>query len=207
MPSLVSLTNTPAVITVCGNSATISATTSGSTRRGLRGQNTNPSAVAPCSTACCASSIRVMPQTLRNTDTPLSDRGADLAEAFGIGGSRPRRRTRQGSPHVLCHQSPDRCRGIAVRHEPFADQERSITSGRELFQVRARLETAFADRADIRGDLSGQPIRGLHVHRQRPEISVVHANQPRTAVQCPCELFFVVNLDERGEPELCGALL
>ena len=58
-----SFTNTPTRLTNGGSPSVISRTLSAVTARGLRGQNTNPSAAAPSSTASTASSRRVMPQT------------------------------------------------------------------------------------------------------------------------------------------------
>ena len=57
-------TNTPTRCTNGGNVRAIAFAASGSTTRGLPGQNTNPTACAPRSAACHASSRRVMPQNL-----------------------------------------------------------------------------------------------------------------------------------------------
>src|SRR5688572_24592919 len=66
MPSTDSLTNTPTASTSDGSDTMISAARSGAMYRGLCGQNTNPSAPAPCSTAWSASESLVMPHTFRN---------------------------------------------------------------------------------------------------------------------------------------------
>ena len=57
-------TKTPTGVTKGGRSATIARARPGSMKRGLSGQNTNPKACAPASTAARASSARVMPQNL-----------------------------------------------------------------------------------------------------------------------------------------------
>src|SRR5436190_12333095 len=58
------LTKTPTAVTNGGRVAAIARARYGSMQRGLPGQNTNPSAPAPHSTAAAASSIRVIPQIL-----------------------------------------------------------------------------------------------------------------------------------------------
>jgi hypothetical protein len=73
----VSLTKTPTRLTKGGSPPVISRTVPGATARGLRGQNTNPRAVAPRSTARRASSRRVMPQTFTRMGVSLTRQKAE----------------------------------------------------------------------------------------------------------------------------------
>src|SRR5690242_13209617 len=99
----------------------------GSTARGLFGQNTNPTALAPASAAATASSTRVTPQIFTNIGRSLDDLEPRRL-ALRVLGIAPRR--------ILCvldagEQTRQTLAGNPRRHQLLADQERPISERAE----------------------------------------------------------------------------
>src|SRR6185503_15406069 len=125
----------------------------------LLGQNTNPSAPAPHSTAAAASSARVMPQIFTTKPHPGDSYSCDLRDLCAL-----------CALCVLCYLCVlcVRCgRGeqllqlfawVRGGHEPLADQERAIAELAQPKEIRGRPQSALADRDDFRWYLGDQLV-------------------------------------------------
>src|SRR5262245_1292233 len=157
------LTKTPTAVTNGGRVATIARARYGSMHRGLPGQNTNPRAPAPHSTAAAASSARVMPQIFTNTKGPI----------LGTQQSTPTQNSSRfhhcdlRALCVLCdlcalcagrgsEQRLELLAWLRGRHEPFADQKRAIAKTAQPQEIRGRPQPALADPDDFGRHLRDQ---------------------------------------------------
>src|SRR5687767_3852395 len=111
-------TNTPTVETKGGNREVIARASSALSARGLRGQNTKPSALAPSLAARSASSARRRPQTFTLVSMRLS-----LSEPHG----------------------PQGGAGVRLRDQPLANQECVVSRSRQPVHVGAGPDTALRD--------------------------------------------------------------
>src|ERR1043166_7329718 len=134
----------------------------------------NPTASAPSSTANCASGRFVMPQILIFVSKQLSNLRTDVLTA----------------------------------HQRLADEDCIGACRGHALDIRAGVDAALGDQNAFRArtaSYSGREfLRGRKAHRKITQIAVVDADEPGPGRQRAIQFKFVVDLDERVQPELVG---
>ena len=99
-------------------------------------------------------------------------------------------------------QQPASGRGdIGLAHQCLADQKAARTRGGEAVEVGGGADPAFGDDDAVRRHLRRQPFGGAEIDRQRLQIAVVDADQPRVESEGAVELGPIVHLDQHVEAD------
>src|SRR5262245_3874852 len=126
-------------------------------KRGLPGQKTNPSALAPASTAAFASSRRVMPQIFTSIGVSLTlmeHKGHTGHKGTSVSCRSRRPQNRLCVYCVLCvpaalEQLPKLLPRIRRRHEPLADEKRAVAEAAQPREIVRGLQATLAHCHDL----------------------------------------------------------
>src|SRR5207302_10772004 len=86
------------------------------------------------------------------------------------------------------------------------NQEGLIAGGMQLTYLRAVIDSTLCHAQYVIGNAAGQVDHGIQTHLKRLEIATVHADDVRSTLNRPLQLFFVMHFAENVKVQSAGVI-